>query len=205
MSNFIQSTALLFILLNPFLLVVYMIDVFEKLPPKTFRRVVFRAGIISSVVFTLTALLGDVLFRDILQAQFASFQVFGGLVFLMIAMRFVFQGNSAIAALRGESAHVAGAIAMPVMIGPGTIGASILIGKRLSHTNAVLAVVVAVLTSVVAVVLLKYVHDFVRERNELLVERYIEIAGRVTALVVGTFAIEMIMRGLEGWKAVIIG
>jgi multiple antibiotic resistance protein len=146
-----------------------------------------------------------VLFRDILQAQFASFQVFGGIVFLLIAMRFVFQGNSAIAALRGESKHIAGAIAMPVMIGPGTIGASILIGKRLSQLNAVLSVLVAVCASMIAIVLLKYVHDFVRERNEPLVQRYIELAGRVSALVVGTFAIEMIMRGLEGWKAIIVG
>ena len=50
---------------------------------------------------------------------------------------------------------------------------------------------------------MKYLYDYVRERNELLVQRYIEIAGRITALIVGTFAIEMIMRGLEGWKAII--
>jgi small neutral amino acid transporter SnatA (MarC family) len=203
MSDFIQASMLLFILLNPFLLVVYMIDVFEKLPPETFRRVVFRAGLISSVVFSLAAILGDVLFRDILQAQFASFQVFGGIVFLLIGLRFLFEGNSAVAALRGESRHVAGAIAMPVMIGPGTVGASILIGKRLTQVDAVLAVVSAVFASVAAIVLLKYLYDYVRERNVQLVQRYIEIAGRITALIVGTFAIEMIMRGLEGWKAII--
>jgi small neutral amino acid transporter SnatA (MarC family) len=203
MSDLIKSSALLFILLNPFLLVVYMIDVFAKLPPETFRSVVFRAGIISSFVFAIVALLGDVLFRDILQAQFASFEVFGGIVFLLIALRFVFEGNSAIAVLRGESLHLAGAIAMPVMIGPGTIGASIVIGKRLSPFNAVMAVVLAVLTSVLVIIALKYLHDYVRERNEKLVDRYIETAGRVTALVVGTFAIEMIMRGLKGWLAVV--
>jgi hypothetical protein len=35
-------------------------------------------------------------------------------------------------------------------------------------------------------------------------ERYVEIAGRVMALVVGTFAIEMIMRGLETWSGIIV-
>ncbi len=203
MSEFIQSSALLFILLNPFLLVVYMIDVFEKLPPEIFRGVVLRAGLISSFVFAVAALLGDMLFRDILQAQFASFQMFGGIVFLLIALRFLFEGNSAIAALRGDSQHLAGAIAMPVMIGPGTIGASILIGKRLTQVNAVMAVIAAVLTSVVVIILLKYLYDYVRERNEQLVSRYIEVAGRVTALIIGTFAIEMLMRGIEGWLTVI--
>lgn len=203
MSEFIQASMLLLILLNPFLLVIYMLDVFEKLPPETFRRVLFRAGVISFLVFSAFALLGDFLFRDILQAQFASFQVFGGIIFLLIGLQFLFQGNSAIAALRGESQHIAGAIAMPIMIGPGTIGASILIGKRLTHFHAVLAVAAAVLVSVIVITLLKYLHDYVRERNEKLVDRYIEIAGRAMALVVGTFAVEMIMRGLEGWKAII--
>jgi small neutral amino acid transporter SnatA (MarC family) len=31
------------------------------------------------------------------------------------------------------------------------------------------------------------------------VERYIEATGRITALVVGTFAVEMILSGLNGW------
>jgi len=203
MTEFIQASMLLFILLNPFLMVVYLLDVFEKLPPETFRRVLLRAGAISFLVFSLFALLGDFLFRDVLQAQFASFQVFGGIIFLLIGLQFLFQGNSAIAALRGESQHIAGAIAMPIMIGPGTIGASILIGKRLSQFNAVLAVGAAVLTSVLVIILLKYLHDYVRERNDKLVDRYIEIVGRAMALVVGTFAVEMIMRGLQGWMQVI--
>jgi small neutral amino acid transporter SnatA (MarC family) len=31
------------------------------------------------------------------------------------------------------------------------------------------------------------------------VQRYVEVAGRVMALVVGTFAIEMIMQGVQAW------
>jgi small neutral amino acid transporter SnatA (MarC family) len=203
MVDFIRSTTLLFMLLNPFLMVVYLIDVFDKIPTHTFRSVVIRAGMISIVTFSLAAILGDVIFQDLLQAEFASFQVFGGIVFLMIGLRFVFQGNAAIKGLRGESRHIAGSIAMPLMIGPGTIGASILVGKRLSQFYAVLAIMLAVFASVGLMIILKYVHDYVRVRNEELVQRYIDIAGRVTALVVGTFAIEMIMRGLAAWKATI--
>lgn len=190
-------------LLNPFLMVVYMIDVFDKLPVPTFRNVVIRAGIISIIVFSIAAILGDVLFRVLLQAEFASFQVFGGIVFLLIALRFVFEGNAAIKGLRGESRNIAGSIAMPLMIGPGTIGASIVVGKRLTHIYAVLSITFAVLASVGLMIVLKYIHDYVRERNDELVQRYIDIAGRVTALVVGTFAIEMIMRGLSTWKEIV--
>jgi small neutral amino acid transporter SnatA (MarC family) len=199
MSEFLRATTLLFMLLNPFLLVVYLIDVFDKLPTSTFRKVVVRAAIISISVFSVSAILGDVLFRDVLQAEFASFQVFGGIVFLLIGIRFVFEGNSAIKGLQGESPHMAGSLAMPIMIGPGTIGGSILIGKRLSQTEAVLAILLAVLASGVIMIALKHLHDYVKARNEELVQQYIDIAGRVTALVVGTFAIEMIMKGIATW------
>lgn len=202
MHEFVSASTLLFMLLNPFLLVVYLIDVFEKLSLAVFVRVIVRAGLISMAVFAFSALLGDMVFQEILQARFASFQIFGGIVFLLIGLRFVFQGNAAIEALRGESQHIAGAIAMPLMIGPGTIGASILVGERLEGWLATLAIVSTVALSVVVMIFLKWLHDLVRTHNEPLVERYIEVAGRITALIVGTFALEMILQGMESWLKV---
>lgn len=199
LTEAIRSALLMLMLLNPFLLVVYLTDVFEKVPSRTFTVIMVRAGLVSSVVFVLFALLGEFIFTDILQAHFSSFQVFGGIIFLIIGVRFVFEGNSAIEALRGESAHVAGAVAMPLFIGPGTIGASILVGQRLSPGAATLTILAVVVICVGVIVILKQVHDFVRPRNEALLERYIEIAGRVTALIIGTFAIEMIMTGIFDW------
>jgi len=46
-------------------------------------------------------------------------------------------------------------------------------------------------------------HDIVRPGNEVLVRPYVEIAGRVTTLLVGTFAIEMIMQGLSAWIGIL--
>jgi multiple antibiotic resistance protein len=53
--------------------------------------------------------------------------------------------------------------------------------------------------TVTTLLLLKRLHDVVRPRNARLIERYLEIMGRVTALVIGTFAIDMIMRGVQTW------
>ena len=85
---FISSVALLLMLLNPFLLILYLIDLVQDLDRQTFRMVLVRAGVISSSVFTLFALLGDALFNEVLQARFASFQIFGGIVFLLIGLQF---------------------------------------------------------------------------------------------------------------------
>lgn len=194
-----KSAALLLVLLNPFLVIVYLVDVVEKLDRGQFARVLFRAGIISVAVFSGFALLGDMVFSRILHAEFASFQVFGGVVFLLVGLQFIFKGTRALEILRGDSDHIAGAIAMPILIGPGTISASIVIGKRLDPGAACASILLAVASSMAVMLLLKVIHDYTRPRNEPLVQRYIEIAGRITALVVGTVAVEMIMQGLRTW------
>lgn len=199
MSEFTRSTLLLLVLLNPFLVIVYLIDIVQKLDQKTFQRVLFRAGIISSIAFCSFAVLGEIIFSDIFQVEFASFQLFGGIIFLLIGLQFVFKGPTAIEILRGESKHIAGAIAMPVLIGPGTISASVVIGKRGDILFSCAAIILAVFLCLATIVILKLIHDKVRKKNEALVQRYFDIAGRITALFVGSVAIEMIMSGLKTW------
>lgn len=199
MVDLVRSSALLLVLLNPFLLIIYLIDVVQKLERPKFIRVLVRAGVMATAVFWIFVVLGDAVFADVMQAQFASFQIFGGIIFLLIGLQFVFRGPTAIEALRGESENLVGAIAMPILIGPGTISASVVIGKRHETLTACGAVLFAVIISIVIMIGLKALHDFVRPKREPLIERYIEIAGRITALFVGTVSVEMIMQGVKTW------
>lgn len=199
MENLFESLFLLLVLLNPFLLIVYLTDVADKLKRRQFSRVLLRGGLIATAVFCAFAVLGDAIFSHFMKADFASFQIFGGIVFLMIGIQFVFKGPDAIEILRGESEHLAGAIAMPMLIGPGTISASVLIGKRHDILPACLAILIAVLVSILIMIGLKALHDVVREKNERLIQRYVEIAGRMMALFIGTISVEMIMQGMQSW------
>jgi multiple antibiotic resistance protein len=199
MLDLLKSTTLLLVLLNPFLVSIYLVDLVEKLEGRKFSQVLIRAGLIASAVFCGFAILGDTIFSNLMQAEFASFQIFGGVVFLLIGLQFVFRGPKAIEILRGESQHLAGAVAMPVLIGPGTISASVVIGQRHDPLSACVIVFVAVMVAITLLILLKWVHDKVRPRIEPLVQRYIEVVGRVMALFVGTVAVNMIMQGVRTW------
>jgi len=179
LQEFISSVLLLLMLLNPFLLIIYLIDLMQELDDRSFSQVLVRAGVISTAVFIIVALAGDALFTRVLQVQFASFQIFGGIIFLLIGIQFMFTGPEAIRKMRGKPEHIAGAIAMPIMI----------------------AIVIAMIFTVTTLLLLKRLHDVVRPRNARLIERYLEVMGRVTALVIGTFSIEMIMQGVQTWMA----
>lgn len=199
MKDFLHSTALLLIILNPLLLIVYVIGLVQELDQRAFASVLGRGGLIAAAVFAFFALLGDIVFATFLQAEFASFQIFGGLTFLIVGINFMLKGNQAIVLLRGPARSAAASIAMPILVGPASVSASVMIGKVLSPLFAILAVMLAVGASVAMMIGLKALHDWVKPRDERLVQHYIEIAGRLVAFVVGIYAVEMIMKGTLVW------
>jgi multiple antibiotic resistance protein len=195
----VKHALLLFVLLNPFLLAIYLLNLVRDLDLRTFVRVVSAGAFIAAAVFFPFAWLGDRIFTNVLQARFAAFLVFGGIVFLIIGLRFVFEGPQAIEMLSGPPARLAGAIAMPFMVGPGTVNAAVLAGSRMHLFSACVAIAAALAATVAILILLKLLHDWARGRSASVVERYVSIAGRISALVVGTLAVEMIFQGIEQW------
>lgn len=199
MNQFIQSSLFLFILLNPFLMSVFLMGLMDEFPHKTFFRVVLRASLISGAIFAAFAVGGESIFVDVFRVRFESFQVFGGVIFLVVGVRMVFGGTDALRELRGPPEHIAGSIAMPFMIGPGTVSASVLAGTRLDPLLAVLSVFVALVATLAGLMVLKLIHDEVKRTRRHLIERYVEIVGRISALFVGSVAVEMLMQGAFEW------
>jgi multiple antibiotic resistance protein len=194
---FINSASLLYLLLNPLLMSVYLTSLVHGLDRRSFAQVMLRAHVISFFVFSLFSVAGNAIFESVFQVRFASFLIFGGMVFLVIGLRSLFAGTDALVETRGAPAHVSGAVAMPFMIGPGTVSASVLAGSQLSKVLAISAIGLALVASFLSITLFKDLLDHVRRRSEELVGRYIEVSGRIVALFTGTFAVEMIVRGIE--------
>jgi multiple antibiotic resistance protein len=203
MDQFKESLLLLLVLLNPFILSVYLIHLVREMEFRILAQHIVRAAVISMFVFWAFAFLGDAIFEDVLQLRFASFLIFGGITFLLIGIRLILGTGPAVQGLQPSSGSISGAIAMPLIIGPGTISASVLAGSSLSKLSAAAAIALALVIMTIAILLFKALHDYVRERNEPLIQKYMEIAGRATALFVGSFAIEMIMTGLQTWAGII--
>lgn len=198
-EEFTKSAVLLFVILNPFALSVYLIDMLQNRPTRTVAGVLLRATTISAIVFSLFAWGGDRIFADVLQVRFAAFQIFGGLVFVVIALRFMVSGGEALVSLRGEPEHLAGTIAMPFMIGPGTVSAAAVAGARLPLGFAILSIASALALTMLSLVLLKLGFDRIRERNSRLIERYADLASRIAALLIGTIAVEMVLDGISSF------
>jgi multiple antibiotic resistance protein len=192
----VKAALILFVLLNPFLISIYLISLIRELSLKEFLAVMLRAHLISSIVFVLFAIYGEKIFDNIFHVRFGAFLIFGGIIFLWIGIQSVFTGKFVLVETRGNPEHIAGSVAMPFMIAPGTISASVLLGSTLPAPSATIAVVTAISLSFVSIMAFKLIHDPLIKHQERLLNRYVEVAGRVVALFTGTYAIEMIHRGI---------
>lgn len=199
LQHALESCIFLLVLLNPFLLCIYLLELIQKLQLGELAGVLLRASLISTVVFCTFAWAGEIILTDLLHVRLASFMIFGGVVFLIIGIRFVLLGGEALDSLRGETGYSGGAVAMPFMIGPGTVSASMIAGSRSPCFLAAAAIIAALALTSLFVLGFKALHDLIKKRNEQLVERYVDIVGRVSALIIGTVAVEMILQGLETW------
>lgn len=195
-ETYLRSFALFFALFNPFLMSIYLLDLIRGLSTRVFTTVLIRGSLISATVFTLFAWGGEAFFRDYLQVRFASFQIFGGIVFLLIGLRYVFSGAYAIESMRDNPAAMAGSVAMPIMIGPGTVSASVVIGTRLPLPSAAMVIVGTLALTVTILIVMKVLHDKLKKRHAAMTDRYIDLVGRMSALLIGTIAIDMILTGL---------
>lgn len=198
-SQFAQSFALFFSLLNPFLMSIYLLAMIRQLSFTQFTKVLIQGALISSIVFLLFAYGGEAIFNWFLQVRFESFQIFGGLIFLIIGLRYVFEGADTLESTRGGKAeYLAGSVAMPFMIGPGTISAAVVTGSNLGLIGAAMVIAATMLSTCSILILLKFLHDHLKNKYSRYVDRYVEIVGRLSALLIGTIAIDMIVTGILG-------
>lgn len=196
LSPYIHSFALFFSLLNPFLMSIYMIGMIRNIEARIFNRALIQGSGIAYLVFMFFAWGGERIFNQYLNVRFESFQIFGGIIFLVIGYRYVFQGADTIGAIRGAPEHLAGTVAMPFMVGPGTISAAVVTGMDIGLTGAALVMLVTLALTCIILILMKFIHDNLRYKHAKYVDYYFDIVGRLSALLIGTIAVDMIVTGI---------
>lgn len=195
-SPFISTFILFFSLLNPFLMSIYMIGLIRHTDTRVFNKALIQGGLIAYVVFLLFAWGGEAIFNRYLNVRFESFQIFGGLIFLVIGYRYVFQGADTIGEMRGAPEHLAGTVAMPFMIGPGTISAAVVTGMSMSLVEAAIVIALVLFLCCSVLIAMKFSHDHLRYSHAKYIDRYFDIVGRLAALLIGTIAVDMIVNGV---------
>src|ERR1700688_4155531 len=156
----ITALLTLFVVVDPVGLVPTFLAVTEDLPRPARRSVAVRSSIIAGAILIGTALIGDWLLRT-LSISLPAFRIAGGLLLFSIASQMVFgvrlrrESEEAEEAAEEHVRNIAAfPLAIPLMAGPGAITATVLLAGRSGGDPMRLAILLAVITRVLALCLL---------------------------------------------------
>ena len=184
-------------ILNPFGLFIYTLPIKKELGLRQYSQVLIRASLISLAIYVFFALSGDYIFSEILKIDFASFQIFGGLVLIAMALSFIIQGKKSMITIRGDINDIAAEVAMPFIVGAGTITLSIVVGNSLGATNAFIVLGTVMIINTLIVIALAAFRQKLRPTMKQLLDRNLEILLRLSGFVVGAYGIDLVITGIR--------
>lgn len=189
-----------FVMLNPFALFLYLLPLKKEIGLRRFLYVVAKASIISYVIYCIFALSGEKLFQT-LQIKFDSFRIFGGIVVSSLALVFIIQGKQSMITTRGELNKIAAEIALPFIVGAGTITLSILMGRAFGPLKSVMAIGFVLFVNFLTIALLAIIRHKLKPRMKIVFDKNAEILLRVNGFIVGAFGVDMIVTGVHNLVA----
>jgi len=197
MNAIVKSLLSFLTILNPFALCLYLMGIMDELGSRVFVKVLFRASFISLISFCIFALTGEGFLVDFLGIRPEALRIFGGIIFFMVGYKYVTRGYRATEVLRGSLEELPSAIALPFMIGAGTVTQAILIGKKHGSYLSISILLLGLCISFLIVMGFKLFRDRLKGSKENVFERYINILSRINGLFIGTISTEMVVSGMR--------
>ncbi|HKL24501.1 MAG TPA: MarC family protein [Candidatus Nanoarchaeia archaeon] len=195
----IKSLVALLVMLNPFALFIYLNPVMEDLRHKDFLRVLWKASLISLGAFLVFLYAGDFIIEEIFQISFESFKIFGGVVIFSFAYMFIVKGQKALIAMKGSLDDVASEIALPFMVGAGTLSIVIFMAHKLSLYQATIGLPLVLIANALIIIFLKYIKDGLEKRRmKVAFDKNMEILLRINGFFIGAIGVDMIIEGVRG-------
>lgn len=186
------------VMINPIALFLYLLPIMEELDHKEFAKVMIKATFISFMIYFIFFLFGDVIFTKVFQINFESFRIFGGIVLFSFAYFYIVKGQKAMLRMKENLDDLANEIALPFMVGAGTISLSILMKEKLDYALGIGTLILATFVSFNIVMGLKFVRDRLKnERLRIAFDKNMEIAVRLNGFFVGAIGIDMMNTGIR--------
>lgn len=188
----------LLVMLNPFALFLYLEPVRKDLSHKQFTFVIFKASVISLSVCYIFFFSGEFLFEQVFMIDFESFRIFGGVIIFSFAYFFIVRGQRALITIKESLDDLASEIALPFMVGAGTISLSILTSYRHATWLGVLILLAAFTLNFIAIFLLKKVRDSLEGKKlKTAYDKNMEVLLRLNGFFIGAIGINMILTGIK--------
>jgi multiple antibiotic resistance protein len=186
------------VMMNPFALFLYLTPVMKELKHQEFLLVLTKASFISYGIILFFILTGESIFNIIFQIEFNSFRIFGGIVIFSFAYYYIVQGRKALIQLRGSLDDLAAEIAMPFMVGAGTISLAIIASGELTIGMNMVILPIILIINFLIILGLKTIRDHImQKRQRIAFDKTMGILLRLTGFFVGAIGIDMALRGIK--------
>ncbi|UOR04080.1 hypothetical protein MUN82_14130 [Hymenobacter aerilatus] len=185
-------------MLNPFALFLYLKPIMQDLSETDFRSVFLKASIISFCIYLVFLLFGDLVFQKVFNINFESFRIFGGIVLFSFAYIFIVQGKKAFIQIKGDLHDLASEIALPFMVGAGTISLTVLMSEQLQLWQGVVALVLIMVINYLIIMGLKQMRRTMRSKNfQIAFDKIMELLLRINGFFLGAIGVDMITTGIS--------
>lgn len=168
----------------------------QELDNKTFDKVLFRASLISLALFVMFLFGGTYIFTEIFRVDIESFRLFGGIIIFAFAFLYIIKGDKAFIRLK-DLHDLPADIALPFMVGAGTISLSMFYGTKHGTLNGVGVIVIALVINFAIILVLKYSRDKMPKNLKLGFDRLMDVFLRLNGFFVGSIGVEMIRSALN--------
>mgnify|MGYP006288492101 CR=1 FL=1 len=197
-SAMISSIIEFLVMLNPFALFLYLEPVRKDLKHKDFIRVIFKATLISLTICFLFYFFGEFIFDKILQIDFESFRIFGGIIIFSYAYFFIIKGQKALIMIKENLNDLASEIALPFMVGAGTISLSILVSYRHQvWTGSLILVTVFVVNFLLIYLFTIFRNGLEGRKLKTAYDKNMEVLLRLNGFFIGAIGINMMLTGIR--------
>src|SRR4030042_6198940 len=185
-TNLAKAIIVLFIIVDPFGNVPIFMSLTDKMAEAQKRKVFNTATLIGIILLLVFAFTGQEIFL-IFGISIYSFEVAGGILLLIISIRILVSGSMH---ENVESPESLGAvpIAMPLLVGPGAITATMFNLQAYGTLTAILAVLIVLSVTWVILRFIGGIYRFLGKTGALVI-------ARVMALLIAAIAIQYILTG----------
>lgn len=191
----IESALLLFLVIDPFGNLPFVLAVLSGSDKVHYRRVILRETVLALLVLILFALAGEALL-GYLSIERASLMVAGGVILFLISVKMIFQSAKDVFA--GDYSHDSFLfpIAIPCLAGPSAI-TTVMILRSQQQTDLwglMLALLVVLIATFIVFLLGRKISDWLGERGIRAVEK-------LMGLLLNLVAVNMMLIGVRDFLA----
>ena len=199
-SDLGKAIIALFIIVDPFGNIPIFMGLTENVPETKRKKIYDTAVLVGFVLLLVFAFTGQEIF-SIFGLSIYSFEVAGGILLLIIAIRILISGTRE----STESPETIGAvpIAIPLLVGPGAITTTIFtlqVNEQI-YNSALIATLIAILAVVVVLSLTWVILRYINGVYKILGKTGSLIIARVMALLIAAIAVQYILTGLTHFMA----